>query len=376
MKSAFKKISLIAVIALIMISVTLPLIGCENITGDHAATPNPTVHLIEESEKEENPVRYIDSVEERAMSAYTDSSTTSVEYFRRQTELYNLVVIDGYRPSFTVGDPLLNVYNGAIAILNRYIRNDWTEYQRVHVIHDFLVSQVTYDFTLYNDFVSGGSMANSDTNDAFNLSGVFVKRLAVCDGISKSAAFLCALEGIEATRVTGDYFDGKSESPHAWNKVLLNLNGTYQWYAFDATMDMISYEVTGADGSVTSNKVLSHAFFLRSDEIFDRTHARDAVQPFDHACPEDFNYFADKYISIGGEFYRTDIKSVDDLNEIFRAVQSAGREVGKFEIKLSFEATNFDYSTYMQAAYANVLMPDSTSWIQLGADVVMCLVYL
>lgn len=383
-KRAFKKLGLIIVCIALITVMSLPLTACDldALTGNVTESPNPIAHLITEAQKETNPVRYINSVEDtKAMSVYNDTSTTSTEYFRRQTELYNLVVNERKRPTFTQGDPLEVVYSSALAVLDRYILNDMTPYERVHTVHDYLVSEIDYDQSLYDDYLNNSSVATSDNNDAFNLSGVLIKKLAVCDGISKSAAFLLALEGISAVRITGNYSVGGRAIPHAWNKVELNLSGSPKWYTFDATMDRQHYTVSdGTTDNVTANVVYSHGLFLRSDEVFDRTHLRDADQPFDHVADEDFDYFNDKYAYINGEYYKLEVKTYEELDAIFKAIAAAKRAVGKIELKLKITATDYNFDTYLTQAYSNILSPDFAAsgrpWTQSGADVVMCLIYM
>lgn len=384
MKRTFKKFGLVIVCIALITLISLPLAACDlnALTGKVTESPNPIAHLIAEAQKEAAPVRYIDSVEAQSMSVHNDTSTTSTEYFRRQTELYNLVVNERKRPVFAQGDPLEAVYTSALAVLDRYILNDMTPYERVHTVHDYLVSEITYNQSLYDDYLSGNGTATSDNNDSFNLSGVLIKKLAVCDGISKSAAFLLAIEGITAVRVTGNYYVGVNPVPHAWNKVELNLTGSPKWYAFDATMDRQHYTVSdGSSGTVSANVVYSHGLFLRSDEVFDRTHIRDQNQPFDHAADEDFDYFADKYAYINGEFYKLEVKTYEELDNIFKAIAAAKRAVGKIELKLKITpATDYNFDAYLNQAYSNILSPDFSAsgrpWTQSGADVVMCLIYM
>lgn len=78
----------------------------------------------------------------------------------------------------------------------------------------------------------------------YYLEGIFLDKFykkdmhAVCDGKSKAFVLMCGIEGITAVRISGKASsDGKNFGGHAWNKVLLDLNGTgdKEWYFVDTT---------------------------------------------------------------------------------------------------------------------------------------------
>ncbi len=60
---------------------------------------------------------------------------------------------------------------------------------------------------------------------------------SVCDGYSLVFYYLCKLNGIDCRIVKGDYTDGQTSDPHAWNMVYLkDINDTDSvWYAVDVT---------------------------------------------------------------------------------------------------------------------------------------------
>lgn len=100
----------------------------------------------------------------------------------------------------------------------------------------------------------------------YYLEGIFLDKFykkdmhAVCDGKSKAFVLMCGIEGITAVRISGEASsDGKNFGGHAWNKVLLDLNGTgdKEWYFVDTTW---------GDVGDDSKEFLSHAYFLLSDD--------------------------------------------------------------------------------------------------------------
>lgn len=101
----------------------------------------------------------------------------------------------------------------------------------------------------------------------YYLEGIFLNKFykkdmhAVCDGKSKAFVLMCGIEGITAVRISGEASsDGKNFDGHAWNKVLLDLNGTgdKEWYFVDTTWGDVGFGVT--------DEYLSHAYFLLSDD--------------------------------------------------------------------------------------------------------------
>lgn len=136
----------------------------------------------------------------------------------------------------------------------------------------------------------------------YYLEGIFLDKFykkdmhAVCDGKSKAFVLMCGIEGITAVRISGEASsDGKNFGGHAWNKVLLDLNGTgdKEWYFVDTTW---------GDVGDDSKEFLSHAYFLLSDDKVKNTH----VEKQGHGYPKaegKFDYFAhETYTSSGTEY--------------------------------------------------------------------------
>lgn len=278
-------------------------------------------HLISESEAETYPVRPIDSMPTKGFEA-KNSLVVQLD------EMVDMVYAggDAHKPDLTDAmDEVKQTYAAAERVLNRYIRNDFTDYQKVHAIHDYLAYYTEYDFDLLAS--TGGN--GTGNNPAFRVDGVFLNKIAVCDGISKAFMLLCGMEQIRCIRVTGEYVQGESTQAHAWNKVYLDGD----WYNVDVTMDMFHVN-TGKERI----DVLNHGYFLVSDEqITDSMagrHVRSHNDAVDYACNKTYDFYSATPLGIGD--YTMEITSQEDLNEVFAAVKNSKRKIGKLELKLNF----------------------------------------
>lgn len=237
---------------------------------------------------------YIDSVKE-TMSVSTSNM------------LYKAVAW-GYKPVFMglQADNLKQIYDNAKDALSYIVSDEMSEYEKVHAIYDYIIYNVRYDHDCANaedKYVSGNLSLNEKMKYyGYYLEGIFLNKFykkdmhAVCDGKSKAFVLMCGIEGITAVRISGEASsDGKNFGGHAWNKVLLDLNGTgdKEWYFVDTTW---------GDVGDDSKEFLSHAYFLLSDDEVKNTH----VEKQGHGYPKaegKFDYYAhETYTSNGTEY--------------------------------------------------------------------------
>lgn len=237
---------------------------------------------------------YIDSVKE-TMSVSTSNM------------LYKAVAW-GYKPVFmgSQADNLKQIYDNAKDALSYIVSDEMSEYEKVHAIYDYIIYNVRYDHDCANaedKYVSGNLSLNEKMKYyGYYLEGIFLNKFykkdmhAVCDGKSKAFVLMCGIEGITAVRISGEASsDGKNFGGHAWNKVLLDLNGTgdKEWYFVDTTW---------GDVGDDSKEFLSHAYFLLSDDEVKNTH----VEKTGHGYPKaegKFDYYAhETYTSSGTEY--------------------------------------------------------------------------
>lgn len=237
---------------------------------------------------------YIDSVKE-TMSVSTSNM------------LYKAVAW-GYKPVFmgSQAENLQQIYDNAKDALSYIVSDEMSEYEKVHAIYDYIIYNVRYDHDCANaqdKYVSGNLSLNEKMKYyGYYLEGIFLNKFykkdmhAVCDGKSKAFVLMCGIEGITAVRISGEASsDGKNFGGHAWNKVLLDLNGTgdKEWYFVDTTW---------GDVGDDSKEFLSHAYFLLSDDEVKNTH----VEKQGHGYPKaegKFDYYAhETYTSNGTEY--------------------------------------------------------------------------
>lgn len=237
---------------------------------------------------------YIDSVKE-TMSVSTSNM------------LYKAVAW-GYKPVFMglQADNLQQIYDNAKDALSYIVSDEMSEYEKVHAIYDYIIYNVRYDHDCANAqdaYVSGNLSLNEKMKYyGYYLEGIFLDKFykkdmhAVCDGKSKAFVLMCGIEGITAVRISGEASsDGKNFGGHAWNKVLLDLNGTgdKEWYFVDTTW---------GDVGDDSKEFLSHAYFLLSDDEVKNTHVEKQGHGYPKAAGK-FDYYAhETYTSNGTEY--------------------------------------------------------------------------
>lgn len=237
---------------------------------------------------------YIDSVKE-TMSVSTSNM------------LYKAVAW-GYKPVFmgSQAENLKQIYDNAKDALSYIVSDEMSEYEKVHAIYDYIIYNVRYDHDCANAqdaYVSGNLSLNEKMKYyGYYLEGIFLDKFynkdmhAVCDGKSKAFVLMCGIEGITAVRISGEASsDGKNFGGHAWNKVLLDLNGTgdKEWYFVDTTW---------GDVGDDSKEFLSHAYFLLSDDETANTHCEKTGHGYPKAEGK-FDYYAhETYTSSGTEY--------------------------------------------------------------------------
>lgn len=214
----------------------------------------------------------------------------------------------GYKPVFMglQADNLKQIYDNAKDALSYIVSDEMSEYEKVHAIYDYIIYNVRYDHDCANAqdaYVSGNLSLNEKMKYyGYYLEGIFLDKFykkdmhAVCDGKSKAFVLMCGIEGITAVRISGEASsDGKNFGGHAWNKVLLDLNGTgdKEWYFVDTTW---------GDVGDDSKEFLSHAYFLLSDDEVKNTHREKTGHGYPKAEGK-FDYYAhETYTSSGTEY--------------------------------------------------------------------------
>lgn len=284
---------------------------------------------------------YIDSVKE-TMSVSTSNM------------LYKAVAW-GYKPVFmgSQAENLKQIYNNAKDALSYIVSDEMSEYEKVHAIYDYIIYNVRYDHDCANAedaYVSGNLSLNEKMKYyGYYLEGIFLDKFykkdmhAVCDGKSKAFVLMCGIEGITAVRISGKASsDGKNFGGHAWNKVLLDLNGTgdKEWYFVDTTW---------GDVGDNSKEFLSHAYFLLSDDEVKNTHVENPGHDYPKAEGK-FDYYAhETYTSSGTEYNYVITNNNLAAQQMARALKTLPKST-IVEFEFGFSLTKYAAENYAKEA--------------------------
>lgn len=293
---------------------------------------------------------YIDSVKE-TMSVSTSNM------------LYKAVAW-GYKPVFmgSQAENLKQIYDNAKDALSYIVSDEMSEYEKVHAIYDYIIYNVRYDhdcanakdkyenrFDLSEDEREFLSLNEKMKYYGYYLEGIFLDKFykkdmhAVCDGKSKAFVLMCGIEGITAVRISGKASsDGQNPRGHAWNKVLLDLNGTgdKEWYFVDTTW---------GDVGDDSKEFLSHAYFLLSDDEVKNTHVENPGHGYPKAEGK-FDYYAhETYTSSGTEYNYVITNRNLAAQQMARALKTLPKST-IVEFEFAFSLTKYAAENYAKEA--------------------------
>lgn len=121
-----------------------------------------------------------------------------------------------------------------------------TDANKVLLIHDYIVSVGTYDYTAFEEITSGkDSDRAQQSQEAY---GLLVEGTSVCNGYAQSFNAMAQAVGLRSVEVTGSDSAGLTGGSHAWNKVLVES----RWLLVDTTWD-------------DSNDELQHDYLMLED---------------------------------------------------------------------------------------------------------------
>lgn len=286
----------------------------------------------------------------------------------------------GYKPVFmgSQADNLKQIYDNAKDALSYIVSDEMSEYEKVHAIYDYIIYNVRYDHDCANaedKYVSGNLSLNEKMKYyGYYLEGIFLDKFykkdmhAVCDGKSKAFVLMCGIEGITAVRISGKASsDGKNFGGHAWNKVLLDLNGTgdKEWYFVDTTW---------GDVGDNSKEFLSHAYFLLSDDEVKNTHVENPGHDYPKAEGK-FDYYAhETYTSSGTEYNYVIANRNLAAQQMARALKTLPKSTiveFEFAFSLTKDAAKIYAEEAMQAAgrerYSFAIIRSNVLVIMIGA---------
>lgn len=285
----------------------------------------------------------------------------------------------GYKPVFmgSQAENLKQIYDNAKDTLSYIVSDEMSEYEKVHAIYDYIIYNVRYDHDCANAedaYVSGNLSLNEKMKYyGYYLEGIFLDKFykkdmhAVCDGKSKAFVLMCGIEGITAVRISGEASsDGKNFGGHAWNKVLLDLNGTgdKEWYFVDTTW---------GDVGDDSKEFLSHAYFLLSDDEVKNTHVENPGHDYPKAEGK-FDYYAhETYTSSGTEYNYVITNRNLAAQQMARALKTLPKST-IVEFEFAFSLTKDAAKTYAKEAMQKAGRVEGYSYAIIRSNVLVIMI--
>ncbi|MBQ9991743.1 MAG: InlB B-repeat-containing protein [Lachnospiraceae bacterium] len=164
-------------------------------------------------------------------------ANTYFTYTMDQTGLIHYI-----RVAYLTGDDA-EAFDQAVAEAMALVDEEMSDFEKALIFHEYIVLNTAYDYENY--------LKNTLPAETFTAYGVFVDKVAVCQGYALAYKLLCDKAGIECYMVTS------SSMNHAWNIVKL---GNY-YYQLDATWNDPVWDAPGR---------VSHNYLFSSDSSFER----------------------------------------------------------------------------------------------------------
>lgn len=229
----------------------------------------------------------------------------------------------GVKPICVSGSQAEAVYKEMKKVLREIISDDMSDVEKVIAIHDYIIMNVTYDEEVLQLLYQGVGTANK--YNSFYLEGVFFDKKAVCEGISKSFASLCNMEGIPCVVVEGYPKANPQGAGHAWNKVYVQGD----WYIVDVTSDG-----TIIDGTY---EILSYKYCLVDESAISKIYV---AKNYNHiACTKTINAYDIKTFinEDDGKEYDFNITSMEELEILVKHFEENASSKTTIEFILSFD---------------------------------------
>lgn len=249
------------------------------------------------------------------------------------------LVEHGYKPLCEKDSDAERVYLEARKVLNSIIGEDFTDYQKMLAIFDYLALNVQYDENATKLGREGWAKY-----DAFALEGVFDNGKAVCDGISKAFSLMCNIEGIPCVRVRGNN--------HAWCKVKIN----NRWTVVDPTHG--NTQINDTEKSVIAHEFLSMTDEQKSELGYSSNDYANIVA--DYAI----NYYENAYFTYEGIEHDLVMENASDISLLLDYCATQDEIVGKVidfyyigDLKSLEEYVTAEIRTFMRKYELNGIMP-------------------
>ncbi len=245
------------------------------------------------------------------------------------------ILSHGYRPLPQQGSQAELVYNEYKAIMRDMVDDGMSDHEKVKTIYEWLILNVYYDNYVANN---GDGLHDLFEYKAFHLEGV-LEGSAVCDGISKAFSVMCAIEGIDSVRVTGQI--PNAQVGHAWNKI--QISG--KWYLSDATWGNQTF------GGTEEYLVYEYMLFTDEERLMDGYVSNNYTYYDTIDDYKDVNVYDDIVVEVGGNFADMLIDDAEELSYVLEYIyfENGSQESGKI---LNVMITqNMQFSTVLNDAY-------------------------
>ena len=195
---------------------------------------------------------------------------------------------------------LSKVESKANSIISDLKGKNLTDTEIALLLHDRLAVLCEYDYVNFEKYLNGDE--DAIPFDAFNIYGVFINNIAVCEGYSYAYKYLLNKMGVEAEVCRSDYMQ------HMWNVV--EIDG--KKYHVDLTYNDPSYDMTG--------RVMHEYFLLSTDALKEKGHNTDNITNTEPNTTKYDNYFwqdvHSQFCYLDGKIYYIDENS-ETLNSYY-----------------------------------------------------------
>ena len=207
-------------------------------------------------------------------------------------------------------------------------------YEKTLAIHDWLISNLTYDETVEENGPENGSY------------GAIIDRKTMCQGYAEAMQLLLTCyTNIENEMITGTAQSAQGEPwiGHAWNMVKME----DQYYHIDVTFD---------DPQENESLAISHFYFAQNDTIMSSNHKWEPGY-FPVSEGEEFFYYKKSglFANNKAEFETIVTNAVKNDNPLVIEVAAAGTNVNDSSLQFIFRANNNIHEIYWtEAKYGDI----------------------
>lgn len=163
-----------------------------------------------------------------------------------------------------------DIVNGFIA---ENINEHQSDYDKALVIHDFLKTNIQYDYDALNSFGRG----TTGFEHSYTSYGALVKHKCVCAGFAAAMKLICDKIGLECHIVSGIGSSTLFSGAHAWN--IVKINGYYH-----------HVDVTWDNQFSDDLQIPNYCYFNLSDDSIAKDHTWERKN-YPVCDDEPYNYF-------------------------------------------------------------------------------------